>query len=240
MNGNYLDFDQISLLARDRDSERRLLTPGRDRGDDLASAVRVFLEFLRGYEALQINGPTVTIFGSARFAEEHPYYQMARRLGNRLAQEGLVVLTGGGPGIMEAANRGAKEGGGLSLGANIELEHERYPNAYVDQYVEFDYFFVRKVMLVKFSCAFVAMPGGMGTLDELFETLVLIQTKKIAHFPIICMGVEFWEPMLRFLENSMLANGTISRSDLDLITVTDSIDEVIAIVKKNAPRHSIA
>ena len=237
MNGKGLDFDQFSLLARDIGSDRRLLTTGRDRGDDLASAVRVFLEFLRGYEALQINGPTVTIFGSARFPQDHPYYQLARDLGKRLAEEGLAVLTGGGPGIMEAANRGAKEGGGLSIGANIELEHEQYPNAYLDQFVEFEYFFVRKVMLVKYSCAFIALPGGIGTLDELFETLVLVQTGKIAHFPIICMGVEFWRPLLDYTEHTLLANGTISAADLELMTITDSIEEAVRIVKENAPWH---
>lgn len=227
-----LSYEQMALLARGPEHERSLLVRSEewDRAEDLASAIRIFLEFLRGYEALDVDGPTVTVFGSARFREDNPYYQQAHALGKRLAEEGFSVMTGGGPGIMEAANRGAKEGGGLSIGCNIHLPHEQKPNPYLDVFVEFDYFFVRKVMLVKYSCAFVVMPGGFGTLDEVSETITLIQTRKISHFPVILMGTEYWAPLIDFFRTSLLANGAIKEEDLAIITVTDSIDEALATI----------
>ncbi|HLO42238.1 MAG TPA: TIGR00730 family Rossman fold protein [Phycisphaerales bacterium] len=166
------------------------------------------------------------MFGSARFKEDHRYYAMARDMGSRTADLGLTVMTGGGPGIMEAANRGAKDRSGLSLGCNIILPMEQKPNPYVDKFVEFKYFFVRKVMLVKYSYAFVIFPGGFGTLDELFETLTLVQTQKIKHFPIVLMGVDYWRPMVEFIQG-MAERGTISPGDAELITVTD--DPLVAI-----------
>ena len=158
--------------------------------------------------------PCVTVFGSARFSEEHAYYKLARELGRKLAEAGYTIMTGGGPGIMEAANRGAKEAGGLSIGANIVLPHEQGANPYMDRFMEFDHFFVRKVMLVKYSCAFVVMPGGFGTLDEVFETITLMQTDKIQDFPVILMGVEYWGPLIDFLQKTLITHATIGEADL--------------------------
>jgi len=220
----------VSLLEQVKGVEKHFLAGKRDRGADLESATRVFLEFLRGFEWFDFEGPCVTVFGSARFAEDHPYYAMARELGRRLAEKGYAVMTGGGPGIMEAANRGAREGGGLSLGCNIELPAEQIPNPYMDRFVQFDHFFVRKVMLVKYSSAFVVLPGGYGTLDEMFETITLIQTGKIERFPIVAMGSGFWKHVRSFIEKSMVGAGTIAGEDVDLIRVTDSIDETLAFI----------
>jgi uncharacterized protein (TIGR00730 family) len=221
----------MSLLEQVSGVEKHFLSGKRDRGADLESATRIFLEFLHGFESFNFEGPCVTVFGSARFPENHAYYDMARSLGKRLAEEGYAVMTGGGPGIMEAANRGAKEGGGLSLGCNIELPMEQEPNDYMDHFIEFDHFFVRKVMLVKFSSAFVVLPGGFGTLDETFETLTLIQTGKIERFPIVGMGSGFWGNIRGFLENSLVAEETIDADDLSLFRVTDSLDDVVELVK---------
>jgi len=171
------------------------------------------------------------VFGSARFPEDHAYYALARDLGGALARAGYAVLTGGGPGIMEAANRGAKEAGGLSLGCNIRLPHEQKPNAYLDKFIEFEHFFVRKVMLVKYSSAFVVLPGGFGTLDETFEVATLVQTGKLERFPIVAMGGEFWEHFGTFARASMLAAGTISPEDLDLIQRADTVDQAVQIIE---------
>ncbi len=182
-----------SFLTDLSETEQQFLSGNRDRGRDLESAVRIFLEFLRGFEFFgNIDRSCVTVFGSARFATGHPYYEMARQLGSQLALAGYGVITGGGPGIMEAANRGAREAGGLSLGCNIILPKEQHSNPYLDRFIDMDHFFVRKVMLVKYSRAFVVMPGGVGTLDEAFETLTLVQCHKLGRFPIVAMGSEFW------------------------------------------------
>jgi uncharacterized protein (TIGR00730 family) len=212
--------------------EKKFLAGTRENPEELASAARVFLEFVRGFQALGSMGPCVAVFGSARFDSEHRYYKLARQLGKRLAEEGFTVMTGGGPGIMEAANRGASEAGGFSIGCNIELPHEQKLNPYLDKFVEFEHFFVRKVMLVKYSKAFVLMPGGFGTLDEAFETLTLMQTDKIESFPVIAMGDDFWSPLRDFARNIMVAEGTINESDLDLISLTDSVDEAVGIICK--------
>lgn len=211
-------------------SEHHLLKGPRLRRQELYTTVRIFAEFIRGFRRLHFIGPCVTVFGSARFEEDHPYYKLTVEVGRKLAEAGFAVMTGGGPGIMEAANRGAREGGGLSLGCNIELPMEQFPNPYLDRYIDFNYFFVRKVMLVKYSDAFIVMPGGFGTLDEIFETVVLIQTGKIERFPIIIMGRAFWEPMREFIDRSLIEGGTISAEDMDLIHVTDDPDEAIAII----------
>ncbi len=193
--------------------------------------MRIFLELLRGFEFLNIDVPMVTVFGSARFPEGHPHYELARQMGQSLAKAGYGVMTGGGPGIMEAANRGAREAGGLSLGANIHLPHEQRPNPYLDRVMTFEHFFVRKVMMVKYSRAFVIMPGGFGTLDELFEAMTLIQTGKMEAFPIVLMGTEFWNPMMEFFLERLVAEGTIAAEDIDLMRVTDSCDEAVRLIQ---------
>ena len=227
---------QPSLLESVLTTEKQFLAGKRDRGADLESAVRVFLEFLRGYESLDFAGPCVTVFGSARFPEDHRYYQLARALGRALAEAGFVVMTGGGPGIMEAANRGAKEGGGETIGCNIVLPHEQKPNPYLDRFVEFDHFFVRKVILVKYSCAFVVMPGGFGTLDEAFEALTLIQCNKIERFPVVAMGLPFWSEVRDFVEKSLLGEQTIARADLELLHATDSVAEAVDYICRGIPQ----
>lgn len=224
-----------SVLRQLKGAESAFLEHGRGRADDVESAVRVFLEFLRGLELLDVRRPVVTVFGSARLTEGHPQYELARNLGRRLAERGFAVMTGGGPGIMEAANRGCHEAGGLSIGANIHLPQEQRANQYLDRYVEFEHFFVRKVMLVKMSCAFVAMPGGFGTLDEVFETATLMQTGKIDPFPLVCMGTKFWHKMREFLEDTLVPEGTIEASDLNLLHFTDSCDEATEYIV-NHPR----
>ncbi len=203
---------------------------------ELHRAFRIFAELVRGFRALHFTGPCVTVFGSARFKENHRYYDMAREMGSRIADLGVTVMTGGGPGIMEAANRGAKEREGSSLGCNIILPMEQKPNPYVDRFVEFKYFFVRKVMLVKYSYAFVVMPGGFGTLDEVFETLTLIQTQKIKHFPVIMMGIDYWKPLIDFI-NLMAEAGTISPGDNELLTVTDDPAVAIQTIRESLERN---
>ncbi len=195
---------------------------------------RIALEFIRGFRKLHFVGPCVTVFGSARFHEDHPYYALGREVGQRLARAGFTVMTGGGPGIMEAANRGAKEAGGRSVGCNIRLRHEQAPNPYLDLMAEFHYFFVRKVMLVKYSYAYVALPGGFGTMDEIFESATLIQTGKMNDFPIVIMGRDYWGPLLDFLDKKMVPAGTIESRDLDRLIVTDSPEEAVSVILSSA------
>ncbi len=214
----------------------RFLEGPQARGAELMRAFRIFWELIKGFRALHFVGPCVTVFGSARFAEDHPYYVQARECGKLLAKEGFSVMTGGGPGIMEAANRGAKDVGGRSVGCNIVLPHEQNPNPYLDKFIEFKYFFVRKVMLVKYSYAFVICPGGFGTLDELFETVTLIQTGKIRNFPLVLLGKSYWAPMMDFLK-TMISARTISQGDYDRIHVTDDVEEAVRIVTHVATRH---
>jgi uncharacterized protein (TIGR00730 family) len=214
--------------------EREFLFGPRLRREELARLGRILREFLRGFRALHFVGPCVTVFGSARFPEDHRWYALGRETGRKLAESGFAVMTGGGPGIMEAANRGAKEGGGMSIGCNIELPHEQDPNPYLDLWVEFRYFFVRKVMLVKYSSAFVVLPGGFGTMDEIFETATLIQTGKILGFPLVLMGTDSWQPLLGFLRETMVAHGTVTAGEVDILTVTDDPDEAVARVREGA------
>jgi uncharacterized protein (TIGR00730 family) len=206
---------------------RRFLQGPQPRRKELVRAVRIFLEFIRGFRALHFVGPCVTVFGSARFKEDHPYYALGREVGRELARAGFTVMTGGGPGIMEAANRGARDVGGRSVGCNVQLPQEQQPNPYLDRWMEFEYFFVRKVMLVKYSYAFVVMPGGFGTLDEIFETLTLVQTGKIKDFPIVLMGVSYWQPLLDFLRDRLVTEGTVDADDPDRVLLTDSPDEAL-------------
>jgi uncharacterized protein (TIGR00730 family) len=190
-------------------------------------------DFIRGFRALHFVGPCVTVFGSARFPEGHQYYVVGREVGRALVKLGFTVMTGGGPGVMEAANRGAQEAGGRSVACNITLAHEQVPNRYLDRYVTCHYFFVRKVLLFKYSYAFVCLPGGLGTLDELTEALTLIQTGKIHQFPVVLMGVDYWKPFTELLKE-MVAHGTISVTDLDLFLVTDSVAEAMAHIEHHA------
>ena len=209
----------------------RFLEGPQTREFELARAFRIFLEFVRGFRTLHFVGPCVTVFGSARFGAGHRYYDLGREVGAGLARAGFTVMTGGGPGLMEAANRGAREAGGRSIGCNIELPAEQRPNAYLDRHVTFKYFFVRKVMLVKYSYAFVALPGGFGTLDEIFETLTLVQTGKIREFPIVLLGVAFWQPLVDFLMARLVAEGTIDPGDAKRLLVTDSPAEAVATIR---------
>lgn len=212
--------------------EGRYLHGGEPRGSELMRGIRIFIEFIRGVRSLHFLGPCVTVFGSARFKEDHKYYKMGREVGRRLSEVGFTVMTGGGPGIMEAANRGAKDAGGLSVGCNIILPKEQSPNPYLDYWLNFRYFFIRKVMLVKYSYAFVALPGGFGTLDELFETATLIQTGKIKNFHIVLMGTDYWKPMVDFLRETLVKEGTIDVRDLDCWLITDSPEEAVAKIRE--------
>ena len=212
--------------------EQRFLMGPQSRGFELSFAVRIFLEFIRGFRALHFVGPCVTVFGSARFTEEHRYYAAAREVGRLLAEAGFTVMTGGGPGIMEAVNRGAKDAGGRSVGCNIQLPKEQSPNRYLDTMVTFRHFFVRKVMLVKYSYAFIAMPGGFGTYDEIFEAATLIETGKIRDFPIVLVGSEFWQPLVDVLRDRLLRDGTISAADLSLLSVVETPAEAVEHVRE--------
>ena len=204
------------------------------RGFELGRAIRIFRELIYGFRALHFVGPCITVFGSARFPAEHRYYALTRELGARIADAGFTVMTGGGPGLMEAANRGAKEADGVSIGCNIVLPQEQKPNPYLDKWVEFHYFFVRKLMLVKYSYGFVAAPGGFGTLDELFEVATLIQTGKIKNFPVVLLGVEYWSPLIEFIRGSLLMNAAINPQDLEHLLLTDSPAEAVDFIQKSA------
>jgi uncharacterized protein (TIGR00730 family) len=225
-----VEAPSYSLLCKIEGAEKTLLSGRRSREEDLESAVTFFLEFLRGFESLDFEGPCVTVMGSARLPPGHPHYELAREMGTALAQAGYAVMTGGGPGIMEAANRGAKEGGGLSIGCNILLPHEQKPNPYLDIYVEFEHFFIRKVMLVKYSCAFVLLPGGFGTLDEAFELATLVQTGKLERFPIVGMGGDYWRYIHDLFRDKLLPEGTIDPADADLIQVADGVEDALEII----------
>ena len=200
-------------------------------------SLRILAEFVEGFDALAEVGPAVSVFGSARTKRSSPHYRQARELGRMLAKAGYSVITGGGPGIMEAANRGCQEGGALSIGCNIELPKEQGLNAYVDLGVEFRYFFVRKVMFVKYADAFVIFPGGYGTLDELFEALTLIQTHKVQDFPVILMGTEYWGGMIDWIRASLLKEAAINPEDVDLLRLTDDPKEALRIIKAYERTH---
>ncbi len=195
---------------------------------------RIMAEFVDGFDAMSaVDVPAVTIYGSARTPVDHPWYALTETISRGLAEAGYAVITGGGPGLMEAANKGASEGGGVSIGVNISLPHEQEPNPYANFPLHFKYFFVRKVMFMKYSQAFICMPGGFGSMDELFESLTLIQTERIKPFPIILVGSDFWSGLVDWLKDTMLGSGNISREDLDLFTVLDDADQVVEFVRKN-------
>ena len=211
--------------------ESKFLEGPRSRTYEFFFLLKVVVEFIRGFRALHFLGPCITVFGSARFKEDHPYYQKAYEIGKRIAQSGVTVMTGGGPGIMEAANKGAFENGGVSVGCKIELPFEQKANPYMHKWVNFKYFFVRKVLLVKYSMAFIVMPGGFGTMDEFWETLTLIQTNIINDFPVVVFGKEYFAPVQEIL-NKMVEEKTISPEDLKLLLITDDVDEVAEHIRK--------
>lgn len=216
--------------------DRTLLHGPNSRLTEFSLLLSVARDFIRGFRALHFVGPCITVFGSARFRPDHPYYQLARKMGAAIARMGFTVMTGGGPGIMEAANRGAKEVGGRSVGCNIQLPFEQTHNPYLDRWVTMHYFFVRKLMLMKYSYGFVIMPGGFGTLDEMFEALTLIQTKKVRNFPVVVMGTDFWSEMRQLIDH-MVKRVTISPEDLDLICWTDSVKEATAHLQERAVKQ---
>lgn len=227
------------ILVRGKTKDRstydsRLLQPSSDTSwmhDDTWRTLRIQAEFITGFDALATLPPAVTVFGSARVQRDSPYYELGRDLGRGLAEAGFAVVTGGGPGLMEAPNRGCSEAGGMSVGLGIELPHEQHLNPWVDLGVNFRYFFVRKVMLLKYSYGFICLPGGYGTMDELFEVLVLVQNSKIQHLPIVLMGTEFWGGLVDWLEQRMVEGGYISPGDTSLFLLTDSVEEAIEHIR---------
>jgi len=216
--------------------ETPFLEGPRSRGFELVRALRIFVELIRGFRALHFVGPCVTVFGSARFGEGHPAYALGRALGQELANVGFTVMTGGGPGVMEAACRGAKEAGGRAVGCNIELPQEQALNPWLDRHVTFHYFFVRKLMLVKYAYAFIVLPGGFGTLDELFEIATLVQTGKVKDFPIVLMGSEYWAPLIEQLR-SMLGAGALTASELNHVTLVDSPEQAARLAREAGLRR---
>jgi uncharacterized protein (TIGR00730 family) len=200
--------------------------------------LRIQAEFVEGFGALAELGPAVSVFGSARTRPEDPSYAVAEEAGRKLAEAGFAVITGGGPGVMEAANKGASEAGGVSVGLGIELPFEAGLNAWVDVGINFRYFFARKTMFVKYARGFVVLPGGLGTFDELFEALTLVQTQKVTSFPVALLGVDYWQGMINWLRDTVLADGKISESDLDMMILTDDVDEAVRLMVK-AREHQV-
>lgn len=215
-------------------SEKLLIEGRRTPWHDMWRLAKIAWDFSKGFHAFRHLGPAITFFGSARFHEEHAYYTMARVTARLLARYGFSIMTGGGPGIMEAANRGAREVNGVSVACNITLPMEQNPNAYLDRFVEFNYFYVRKVMLMRYSCAYIGMPGGFGTLDEITEAITLMQTKKITAFPIVMMGVEYWQPFKDFVQKTLVHYQTISENDLNLIYFTDDPADALSYIARYA------
>ena len=216
--------------------DRVLLQGPHSRLRELGLVLRAVRDFIAGFRVLHFVGPCVTVFGSARFDRTHPYYDLGRRVGRAVVESGFTVMTGGGPGAMEAANRGAREAGGRSVGCNIELPFEQEPNPYLDRVVTCRYFFVRKVLLFKYSYAFIGLPGGLGTLDELFEALTLIQTGKIAGFPVVLIGRAYWRPLEDLLAHLAL-QGTIAPEDLELLLITDDVEEAMGHIRTCVERR---
>lgn len=217
-------------------SEIKFLDGPQSRSKEFLFTIGTMLELIKGFRALHFVGPCITMFGSARFKEGHEYYNLTRKAASEFAKLGFTIMTGGGPGIMEAANRGAKDVGGRSVGCNIILDVEQFHNPYLDKWVEIKYFFIRKILLIKYSYAFVVMPGGFGTLDEYFEAITLIQTKKIGDFPVIIFCKDFHKELIAHIY-VMKRMGTISEIENDLFLVTDSIDEAVELIKEKSIKH---
>jgi uncharacterized protein (TIGR00730 family) len=232
--GSAAPFSDQQQAHKGESDEIRFFQGPQPRGFEMVKAIEIFYEMMRGFRTFHFLGPCVTVFGSARLGERNPHYSLARDIGNKLALAGFTVMTGGGAGLMEAANRGARDANGFSVGCNIQLPKEQQPNGYLDRWITFRHFFVRKLMLVKYSYAFVAMPGGFGTLDEIFEVATLIQTEKIKHFPIVLMGQEFWMPLLDFLRGRLLKEHLIGPKDFESFLVTDSAEQAIQFITEIA------
>jgi uncharacterized protein (TIGR00730 family) len=239
MSSRFLDFlhphprvKRIAQLRTEVQGEVDFLAGRHSPFNETMRLFRIMIEFIRGFRALHKEGPAVTIFGSARFKEDHKYYALSRKMGAALAKEGFTVMTGGGPGLMEAANRGAKEAGGRSIGCNVMLPHEQTHNPYLDKVITFYYFFVRKVMLIKYSYAYLILPGGFGTLDEMTEALTLIQTGKLYDFPVILMGSDYWSGFIQWVKETLVANGAVAEADLDYIQITDDPEAVIKRIRE--------
>jgi uncharacterized protein (TIGR00730 family) len=213
--------------------ERTFLQGPHTRTHELRKIIRVACEMLRAFRVLHFVGPCVTVFGSARFTQDHPFYALARKIGSQLGELGFTVMTGGGPGLMEAANRGARDVGARTVGCNITLPQEQNPNPYLDHWLTVRYFFIRKLMLIKYSYGFIVMPGGFGTMDELFESLELLQNKKILGFPLVMLGKKYWQPLADFFDE-MVKAGTIDPADLDLLLLTDSVEEAMDHIRTHA------
>ena len=211
--------------------EERFLEGPKSRLYELFWAIRIFWEFIRGLRRLHFIGPCVTVFGSARFKEGSTFYELGLETGRKLGLAGYSVMTGGGPGLMEAANRGAKEVNAFTVGCNIELPVEQAPNPYLDLWITFRYFFVRKIMLTKYSLAFIALPGGFGTLDEVFQTATLVQTGKIKNFPLVFVGVDYWTPLFEFIKNQLAYHGAIDPADMNRLFLTDSPEEAVKFIQ---------
>lgn len=220
---------QWGKLSRS-DKDEKFFAGPRGRFAELWSAFSIFIEFIKGFRALHFVGPCVTVFGSARYGEEHEYYRLGREVGAEIARRGFAVITGGGPGIMEAANRGAKDAGGWSIGSNIKLPSEEKANPYLDKWVEFDHFIVRESMLRKYSYGFIILPGGLGTMQEIFETWVLMQTNKMKDFPLVLMASDYWQPLMDFINAKLVASGAMSASDLNNVLLTDSPAEAVDFI----------
>ncbi|MVT08732.1 LOG family protein [Chitinophaga tropicalis] len=234
MNGSVETEKQNGTVSGFPASEERYFLEGpRSRLREALFAIEIFSEFIRGFRMFHFVGPCVSVFGSARVKPGTSYYEAAHRIGAGIANLGFTVMTGGGPGIMEAANKGAKSVNGYSVGCNIKLPKEQCPNPFMDKYFSCDYFFIRKVLMFKYSYAFVIMPGGIGTMDEFFEALTLIQTRKILDFPVVLMGKSYWEPLMPLFSN-MLETGMIDKNDLKYMLFTDSEEEALAHIKKYA------
>ena len=233
-NAGTVEFELPSTGVDPLTDERDFLEGARTIENEAARLRRINAEFRYGFRKLLHIGPAVTVFGSARYKEDHPYYELTRKLGQKLAKAGFTVLTGGGPGLMEAANRGAHEAGGKTYGLNITLPHEQHANPYVTDSVEFNYFFIRKVMLVKYSCAFVIMPGGMGTLDELYEAITLVQCNKIGPFPVLLMNKKYWKPIIS-LTKHQLKEGAVGADEIGFARRVDKPSDAVNIILKNIP-----